>query len=63
MRSAALAALAAMREETPGLEELLGCVEVLDQSLFTRSPFFACIYLHFALLGDGVRREGEPVGR
>ena len=39
MRSAALAALAAMREETPGLEELLGCVEVLDQSLFTSSPF------------------------
>ena len=62
MTSAALAALAAIREETPGLEELLGCVEVLDQSLFTSSPF-AYIYLHVSSLGDGVRREGEPVGR
>ena len=62
MTSAALAALAAVREETPGLEELLGCVEVLDESLFTSSPF-VFIYLHFSLLGDGVRREGEPVGR
>ncbi len=62
MRSAALAALAAMREETPGLEELLGCVEVLDQSVFTSSPL-AFIYRHSSLLGDGVRREGEPVGR